>query len=114
LRDYRLYLEEIVEACDRVLAYIQGKDRATFFSDRVTRDAVLWNLLTIGEAIKNVPREVRERHPGVEWRKVAGFRDVVAHEYFAIDHDIVWDVLENKVGPLRDLIRGVLDAEKGQ
>jgi uncharacterized protein with HEPN domain len=54
----------------------------------------------VGEAVKNLPQEVKEAEPEIEWAKIAGFRDVLVHGYFGVDHDIVWDVVENRVQPL--------------
>lgn len=80
-RDVQLYFEEIVTACDRILEYTHGKSQGEVLETRINRDAVLWNLMTIGEAVKNVPEDVRTQHVGIEWRKIAGLRDVVAHHY---------------------------------
>ena len=71
---------------------------------------MLHNLEIIGEAAKHVPEEVRLKIPTVEWRKVAGFRDWLAHAYFGIDLDILWDVIQNKVGPLEEAVRSWKDA----
>ena len=56
-------------------------------------DAVIRNLEILGEAAKHIPPQVRSRHPQIEWRKIAGMRDVIAHEYVGVDEDILWDVI---------------------
>lgn len=71
-------------------------------------DAVLRNLEIIGEAAKSVPDEVRQRFPAVEWRKISGFRDIAAHQYFSISDSIVWDIVENKIPELDKQIFAVL------
>jgi len=82
-----------------------------FVEDEKTYDAVVRNLEIIGEAAKNVPEDIRVRCPGIEWRKIAGLRDVIAHEYFGIDNDILWDIIQNKVESLQQEVRRVMEAE---
>lgn len=104
-RDGTLYVEDIRRACDKVVRYSRGLHRDDFFADEKTVDAVLRNLEIIGEAVKHLPQEVRGQYPGIEWRKIAGFRDVAVHEYFRLDEDIVWDIVANKVAELADHLR---------
>ena len=63
-------------------------------------DAVLRNLEVVGEAAKHVPNDLRARISGVEWKKIAGMRDWIAHAYYRVDDDIVWDVVETKIPEL--------------
>ncbi|URM32495.1 DUF86 domain-containing protein [Cytobacillus firmus] len=64
-------------------------------------DAVIKNVLVIREAVKKIPEETREAHPHIEWRKMAGMRDMLIHGYFSINYRIVWDVVQNKIPELR-------------
>ncbi|XGW00520.1 MAG: DUF86 domain-containing protein [Leptolyngbya sp. BL-A-14] len=98
-RDLQLYLTDILVACEKVLRYTDGMNFQQFIADDRTFDAVIRNLQIIGEAVKNVPMDVRDRNPEIEWRKIAGLRDVLAHTYFQIEDEIVWDVVQNKVKP---------------
>lgn len=107
-RDARLYLVDIQDACRRIIDHRGEKTRESFFADPMAPDAVLWNLLIIGEAAKQVPDDVQAAHPTVEWRKIAGFRDVLAHGYFGLDENIVWDVIESKIPPLLEAIERAL------
>jgi uncharacterized protein with HEPN domain len=70
-----------------------------FSQDGLRVDAVLRNLEIIGEATKNVPLEIRQKYPAIEWRKIAGLRDVAIYAYFTIDLRIIWDVVQNKAVP---------------
>jgi uncharacterized protein with HEPN domain len=94
-RDYRLFLDDMRAACVKILRYTSGLTFEQFIEDEKSFDAVVRNLEILGEAAKHVPNEVRERHTGIEWRKISGLRDFMAHEYFGIDHEILWDVIEN-------------------
>jgi len=112
-RDYRLYLDDMRESCEKVLRYTRDLAFDQFVHDEKTFDAVVRNLEIIGEAAKHVPPEIRTRHPDVEWPKIASLRDVVVHEYFGLDEDILWDVVQNRVPILLDRVLHILDKESG-
>jgi len=112
-RDPRLYLDDIREACEKIVRYSQGLDLGQFVQDEKTFDAIVRNLEVIGEATKHIPPEMRARYPDVEWNKIAGLRDIVAHKYFGLDEDILWDVIQHRVPILLNRIRQILAAEGG-
>lgn len=105
LRDWRMYLDDILSSAARIADYTQGMRQADLLRDNKTYDAVIRNLEIIGEAVKHVPDEIRANMPEINWRGAAGLRDMLAHEYFGIDDDILWDVIVNKVPELQDKIR---------
>lgn len=100
LRDWRQYLDDIRASCNKIIRFTEGMDLPDFRADEKTYDAVLRNLEIIGEAARHVPDDVREAMSTVPWRKISGLRDIVAHAYFGVDDDIVWDVVRNKVPEL--------------
>ncbi len=108
-RSWRLFLEDIIEASDRVLKYSEGKDLSTFSADEMAYDAVLRNLQIIGEAAKSIAADVRQGHPEVDWKGMAGLRDVLTHAYFGLDNETLWDVVATKVPRLRNQVRRILD-----
>lgn len=111
-RDYRLYLEDMHAALKKLLRYTSGLDFMAFLEDELVFDAVIRNLEILGEAAKHIPDETRARYPAVAWRRIAGLRDIVAHEYFGIDEDIVWDIVHNQAPHLMVDLQRILDAEQ--
>jgi len=74
----------------------------------MTLDAVVRNLEVIGEAVKQLPVDLRAREPGVDWQKIAGLRDILIHHYFGIDVDILWDIIQNKLPALEVSVGALL------
>lgn len=100
-RSPQLRLEDIIEACDVITEYVRGYDADRFGRDRKTCDAGVRQFEIIGEAVKAVPEELRSAEPEIPWRLIAGFRDVLAHAYFAVEISVVWDAATAKVPALR-------------
>ena len=100
LRDEIMYLQDIAQSCEKILRFSTGLTQSDLVQDEKTYDAVVRNLEIIGEAAKHVGEDIRKQLPDIEWRKIAGMRDMLAHAYFGIDNDILWDVIQNKVPQL--------------
>src|SRR6185369_13435213 len=105
-----LYFEDIAESCRKILRYTLGFDFEAFKKDERTYDAVVRNLEVIGEAAKQIPKKVRAEHPDIDWRRIAGMRDVLAHGYFSLEAAIIWDIVQTKVSPLLGAVTVILTA----
>jgi uncharacterized protein with HEPN domain len=107
-RDFRLYLEDVIEAIAKIQRYTAGVSFQQFSTDEKAVDAVVRNLEIIGEAVKRIPDEMRQKDPAIDWKKIAGLRDILMHEYFGIDVEIIWDIIQNKLPVLEASIRSML------
>ena len=107
-RDSDVYLQDILDSIERIRSYTLGLTREQFELDQRTVDAVVRNLEIIGEAVKALPSELREENREIPWRNIAGFRDVLVHNYFGISIEIIWDVLENHLEVLDVKVRQLL------
>ena len=90
-RDWQLFLADIIEHGERVERLLRGRDLDIFERDETLRQAILFSLLIIGEATKQLPQWMRDAEPSVNWRGAAGLRDIIVHQYFGLDTEIVWD-----------------------
>jgi uncharacterized protein with HEPN domain len=111
-RDLLLFLEDIEKSCSKIVLYTSGQTRDEVFADEMRFDAILRNLHIIGEAVKNLPQEWRQKHPDVQWRALAGMRDFVAHVYFALDLEILWSAIKDEVPGLLQRIQEILREER--
>jgi len=107
-RDYGVYLKDIQIACEKILRYSNGLELDTFKNNELVVDAVIRNLEITGEAVKNLPQQIRKKYPEIDWKKIAGLRDILIHEYFGIDHELIWDIIQNKIIDLKIQIENIL------
>jgi uncharacterized protein with HEPN domain len=92
-RNWQLFLRDMIEAAQKVSRYTSGRDLASFTGDEMAYDATVRNLEILGEAAKHIPEEIRQRFPEIDWRGIAGLRDIVAHAYCALDDAALWKIV---------------------
>jgi uncharacterized protein with HEPN domain len=101
MRDYRLYLDDILGAIRKIQKYTKDLAFEELKKKDLIIDGVARNLEIIGEAAKNIPASIKEKYPEIEWKKISGLRDILAHEYFGIDLEVLWDIIKNKLPDLK-------------
>ena len=94
-RNPRLYCDDILESGSAILDYVEGLSFEDFCDDRKTYSAVIREFEIIGEAVGKLPGSFRERSPDVEWQDIKDFRNLLSHEYFGVDLEIVWKIIED-------------------
>jgi uncharacterized protein with HEPN domain len=108
-RTSRDYLLDIVSSIQDIEQFIAGMDFEAFERDRKTVNAVIRSLEVMGEAVKKIPPNLRERFPSIPWKYMAGMRDKLVHEYHGVDLEIIWAVITQEIPPLRDLFLEMLN-----
>ncbi len=107
-RDYREYIKDILQECEFVRKYTQGIEYEDFLESDLLRHAVVRALEVIGEAVKNLPNELLEKYPQIEWKRVKGMRDRLAHAYFGVDYELLWKVVKEELPILCKVVRDML------
>jgi uncharacterized protein with HEPN domain len=109
MRDYTLYLKDILAAIESIESFIAGMDLDTFQKDDKTTSAVLRKLEIIGEAVKRLPDEIRLKHSQVPWKEMAGMRDKLIHFYFGVDYHLVWMTITERLPQVKQEIQKLLN-----
>lgn len=101
-RDIEAYIQDILDSISEIEKFLIGIDSKNSFIHNIEKKrAVERDIEIIGEAVKKIPVELKDLHSEIEWKKIAGIRDILAHGYFAIDDEILWDIVKNRLTPLK-------------
>lgn len=111
-RDWQIGVRDILEAAQKILYHTETLDFETFVMDEWMVDAVLRNFTVIGEAANHLPAEVKEAHPEVPWTDMSDLRNIVVHEYFGVDLNIIWHTIREELPGLIPLLEAMLDDNK--
>lgn len=112
-KDPIIYIEHISVCINRIILYTEGLDENGFLENNLIQDAVIRNLEIIGEATKKLNEDFRLKYSAIEWRKIAGMRDKLIHDYIGVDLWAVWGVVENILPTFQSQIEEILIKEKG-
>ncbi len=108
------FLVHVLEAIADIKDSLKGHTKVSFAKNKDVRDANIRRIEIIGEAVKNISTEIKKKYPRVEWKKIAGARDVMIHHYFGIDLNVVWEILTNDVPKIeRDINNIIIEIKKG-
>ncbi len=107
-RDDAVYLRHVLDAISKIAEYLHGIDEHNFRRNTLIQDGVIRQLEIIGEAVKKLSSELRDRHPHIPWKDVAGMRDKLIHDYFGVDLEAVWESAKEDVPALRDEVKRIL------
>jgi uncharacterized protein with HEPN domain len=104
-REWRFYLDDMIEFAERVLEYTNGYSQEEFEHDRSTYDATLRNIELIGEAATHIPIEIRTQTENIPWRQLIATRNRIIHAYLGLDNDILWSIIQTDIPPLLHHLR---------
>ena len=111
MRSERLYLIDIVQATDDIERFLGATEESDFYADDILKTAIVHKLMLIGEAASKISRGLKARYPIVKWKSVLGFRNIVVHEYFAVDWKVVWATAKISAPEIQEQIISILEAE---
>ncbi len=103
-RDVRLYFDDILESIEKIEDYTKGLTEDEFSKNSQIQDAVLRRFAIIGEAVKHLPKEFKDKHKQIAWKQIAGARDIFVHEYFGVKLTRVWKTIKKDLPELKRLM----------
>jgi len=110
-RDIRLYCADILDSGAAIIEFVKGLDFERFCNDRKTSSAVIREFEIIGQAVGKLPEELKQKRSDVEWQDIKDFRNLLTHEYFGVDLEIVWKIIEDDLPVLMTAIRELMPAD---
>jgi len=106
-KDTKIFLEHILESINLIEEYMQDKTKTEFLETKQLQDAVIRRIEIIGEAVKNIPDDIKEKYKDIPWRNIMGMRDILIHQYFGVDLELTWEVINNNIPELKKKISSV-------
>lgn len=108
-KDEKIFLKHMLESIELITKFTKDLSKEDFLDNPLVQEGVMRRIEIMGEAVKNIPKSFRDNHPEIEWRKIAGTRDVLIHDYLGTDLDLVWDIVKRDIPDLKKKIRNILD-----
>ena len=113
-REFILYLEDMMLSMVRIEEYLGNLDFKRFKMNYLIVDAIIRNFEIIGEASKNIPTDIKDKYPEIPWKKMYGLRNLIAHEYFGIDYEMIWEIAKNNLPQNLLDLEIIIEKEKAQ
>lgn len=108
MKDDKLYLIHISECIERIESYVEDVDENAFLNSTLIQDAVIRNLQTMAESTQRLSDGIKDKHPQIDWYKIAGFRNVLVHDYLGIDAERVWNITQNELSELKETVQKMM------
>ena len=108
-RNVNLYLQDIWESILAIEEYAQGLSKEAFGENRQSQDAIIRRFEVLGEAVKNISEDYKNKHPEIPWKEMAGMRDILIHEYFGVNIDRVWETIKKDLPPLKKNLSNLIN-----
>jgi uncharacterized protein with HEPN domain len=120
-KDPKIFLQHILESIEKIEEYTKNISKQEFLNSSQIQDAVIRRIEIIGEAVKNLPEEIKRKHPQIPWKRIAGMRDILIHGYFGVDLELTWKVtkeeianLKKKILQIKEELEEVFGVDKGK
>lgn len=107
-KNWQLRAEDIIESIQNIRTYTEGMNYSTWCKDKKTIDAVIRNFEIIGEAANHIPADIQSRYPNIPWQQMRGIRNLLIHEYFGVDEEVVWETIQNDIPALEIIFNQLL------
>ncbi|MCG2712734.1 MAG: DUF86 domain-containing protein [Candidatus Omnitrophica bacterium] len=108
MRNYKLFIEDILDAINKIETYTKGLSYEMFMAQEMVVDAVIRNIEIIGEAARNVPENIKRKYSYIPWKRMIGLRNITVHEYFGVDLDIIWEIVSKNLPETKPGIQAML------
>lgn len=103
-KDPEIFLEHILQCIELIEEYVQGITKKEFLESVQLQDSIIRRIEIMGEAVKNIPKRVKDRYPDIAWKEISGMRDILIHEYFGVDLGLTWKVATKDIRQLKNKI----------
>jgi len=106
-KNVKIFLEHILESINLIEEYIKGKNQVDFLESKQLQDSVIRRIEIVGETIKNIPEDFKEAYNQIPWKQITGMRDILIHQYFGVDLNLTWKVIEKDLPRLKKQIAAI-------
>lgn len=108
MKDDKLYLIHIIECIEHIESYTENIDKEAFLNTTLIQDAVIRNLQVMAESTQRLSERTKQIQPEIDWHRMAGFRNVLVHDYLGVDLERIWNIVEKEIPPLKKAVRAIM------